>query len=197
MEKVRIERENRLKNFLRKIKTTSPPLHLVGRWTETLINLNLGHIRAEDPDWPNSNTCFRDLFELSGGVWLHMYVHTPVQKQAKEALQKLQEQDYKAVQSILEKIASDEFGREVNSTVQSHNASHKHKKRDYEKLLDNIFRANPVIGHKELYRELQKHVGNGVIQRINASLGEIVLEDERIFQVSGLKDQIYKRRCIL
>jgi hypothetical protein len=196
-EQVQIERQIRLENFLRKIEKKSIPPHLVGRWTEVLINLYLGLIRSEAPDWPNSNKCFRDVFKRSGSVWVQIYVHTAVQHQAREALKKLQNQDYKAVRKILEKIASDEFGKEVRSKVQSHNASHKHKKRSYEKLLDSIFRANPAIGHKELYRELLKQVGHGVIQRIDDSLGEIVLEDERIFQVSGLKDQIYKRRSIL
>jgi hypothetical protein len=91
-------------------------------------------------------------------------------------------------------MASEQGGKAIASEIQSHNSSHKHKKRSYEKLLDELFKDNPDIGHRELEKELHKRAGAGTIHHIDKSSGEIVLNDGRTFQLSGLKDQIYKRR---
>jgi hypothetical protein len=78
--------------------------------------------------------------------------------------------------------------------MQSIIAKRKHKHGPYEELLDQIYKSNPFIGHKELYQILLGQVGKGVIKYIDSQHGLIVLEDGREFAVSGLKDQIYKRR---
>ena len=53
-EEVRIERLDRLERFLAKVASTSSPPHLVDRWMQTLVELYLGYLRAENSDWPNS-----------------------------------------------------------------------------------------------------------------------------------------------
>jgi hypothetical protein len=98
---------------------------------------------------------------------------------------------------ILEKLASEQGGKKIASEIQAHNRSNRNKPKDYEKLLDAIYKDNPKIGHKELDKALHKYVGDGVIQRIDNSLGEIVLTDGRTFKLSGLKDQINRRRNLL
>lgn len=193
-ESIRLERQVRLENFLDKIEATTPPPHLIRRWTKTLIELYLGHLRVEDPEWPNSKISVSDVINRSQGVWLHMYVHTPVINRADNIIKKLLAGDNQGALEEAEKLKSIEEGKKIASEIQSHNASHKHKKLEFEKLLDKLFKNDPTIGHKEFERELKKHVGQGVIQRIDDSLGEIVLEDGRIFKLSGLKDQLYKRR---
>ena len=197
-ESIRIERQVRLENFIKKIETSAPPPHLVKRWTKTLIELYLGHLRTEDPEWPNSEITLQDAATHMHGVWLHMYVHTPVQIQMGKALQKLAEKDFAAVKRILEETASDEFGKKVNSKIQSNNSSHKHRKRAYEKLQEAIVRVNPKIGHKEFERELRTHIGKGVIVSMDDSLNEIRLnDDERIFSISGLKHRLSKLRKLI
>lgn len=196
-ESIRIERQNRLENFLDKIEASTPPPHLTRRWTKTLIELYVGHLRAEDPEWPHSKISIGDVLQRAQGIWLHMYVHTPLINRADNIIKKLLAGDNQGALEAAERLKSVEEGKKIASEIQSHNASHKHKKHEFEKLLDKLFKNNPAIGHKEFERELKKHVGQGVIQRIDDSLGEIVLEDRRIFKLSGLKDQIYKRRRFL
>lgn len=197
-ESVRIGRQVRLENFLVKIEATTPPPHLIRRWTKTLIELYVGHLRAEDPEWPNSKITLHHAAKKMHGVWLHMYVHTPVQIEIRKALQKLAEKDYAGVKRILEETASDEFGKTINSKIQSGNSSHKHKKRAYENLQEAIVRKNPKIGHKEFERELRTHIGKGVIVSMDDSLNEIRLNnDERIFKISGLKHRLSKIRNVI
>lgn len=194
---IRNERLIRLERFIKKIESVDVPTHLVGRWARTLVELYLGRIRAEHLDWPNTRISFEDVYDQSGDTFLHMYVHDPVRKMANAALQKLKEKNYKSVKEILEKLASEQGGKEIASEIQANNRSNRNKPKDYEKLLDKIYKENPKIGHKELGKELHKYVGDGVIQRIDNSLGEIVLADGRTFKLSGLKDQINRRRNLL
>ena len=194
---IRNERLIRLERFIKKIESVDVPTHLVGRWARTLVELYLGRIRAEHLDWPNTRISFEDVYDRSGDTFLHMYVHDPVRKMANAALQKLKEKNHKSVKEILEKLASEQGGKEIASEIQAHNRSNRNKPKDYEKLLDKIYKENPKIGHKELGKELLKYVGDGVIQRIDNSLGEIVLADGRTFKLSGLKDQINRRRNLL
>jgi len=194
---IRNERLIRLERFIKKIESVDVPPHLVGRWAKTLVELYLGRIRAEHLDWPNTRIGFEDVYDRSGETFLHMYVHDPVRKMANAALQKLKEKNYKSVKEILEKLASEQGGKEIASEIQAHNRSNRNKPKDYEKLLDAIYKDNPKIGHKELDKTLHKYVGDGVIQRIDNSLGEIVLTDGRTFKLSGLKDQINRRRNLL
>ena len=192
-----VERQARLEKFLNKIEVNNPAPHLASRWTKTLIELCLGQFKAKDLDWPNSRITFRDVFEQSGEPCLQMYVHTPVQTRVNAALKKLYEGYPQIAKKMLEALASEQGGMAIASEIQTHNRSNRNKPKDYEKLLDKIYKKNPKIGHKQLEKELHKHVGDGVIQRIDTSLGEIVLTDGRIFKLSGLKDQIYRRRKLL
>ena len=105
--------------------------------------------------------------------------------------------DHKGALKDAKRLKSEEEGKIIGSEVQSHHASRKHKNRPYEKLLEEIYKARPSIGHKEMERVLRTHVGKGVIKRIDDSLGEIILEDGRDFRISGLKDKIYKLRSTI
>jgi hypothetical protein len=197
-EHIRSERQIRLEKFLNKIEATHYPTHLVRPWTKTLIELYLGHLRIEDPAWPNSEITLQDAAMHMHGVWLHMYVHTPVQIEIRKALQKLAAEDYAEVKRILEETASDEFGEKIKSQIQTRNSSHKHKKRAYEELQEAIVRGNPMMGHKEFERELRTHIGKGVIVSMDDALNEIRLNnDERIFNISGLKHRLSKLRKVI
>ena len=101
-EQVRIERQTRLENFLQKIETAPPPPHLVGRRTKTLLDLSLGHARAKDPAWPHSKITHKNLFSRSSDGFLHMYVHTPVQQRAADALAALKNGNKKEAIKIYE-----------------------------------------------------------------------------------------------
>ena len=193
-EGIRIERQIRLEKFLNKIEISAPASQLMRRWTKTLIELYLGHLRVEDPEWPNSKITYSDVVQRAQGTWLHMYVHTPVSVRADNIVKKLLADDLLGALQEAQRLGSAEEGEKIKSEIQSHNASHKHKKRPYEKLLEDLYKAKPDIGHKEMERELRRRVGKGIIARIDDSLGEIILEDERVFKLSGLKDKIYKMR---
>ena len=196
-EEVRIERLSRLERFLAKVESTRPPRHLVGRWAKTLTALYLGHLRAESLDWPRTAIKSGDVFAGSGDLRLHMYVHGPVLDRVNAILEKLSECDHFAVENMLKKLASKAEGRAIGSEIQVHNRSHGNKRGPYEDLLDDLYRADPGIGHKQLDRKLRNLVGKGVIDYINDSTGEIILTDGRTFKTSGLKDQIYRRRKLL
>ena len=192
---IELEREIRLENFLKKVETAAPKPHLVTRWTKTLLELYVAYLKARDPEWPNSTVTFNHVFRRQQDLWVHMYVHGPVQRRIDEVLKSLREKDYAAVERALVALASEHGGKEISSEIQSHNSSHKHRKRAYEKLQEDIVRANPRIGHKEFEKELKKHVGKGVIVSMDDSLNEIRLNnDDRIFKISGLKDRLTKLR---
>ena len=194
-EEVRIERLDRLERFLAKVASTSYPPHLVDRWMQTLVELYLGYLRAENSDWPNSKISYRDALESLRGEPTIEYIHDPVQKRANAIRKVLATGDKGAVDQMLKKLASKAEGRAIGSEIQVHNRSHGNKRGPYEDLLDDLYRTDPSIGHKQLERELHKHVGDeDVIHHIDDSSGEIVLNDGRTFKTSGLKDQIYKRR---
>ena len=197
IEEVRIERLSRLERFLAKVESTRPPRHLVGRWAKTLTTLYLGHLRAESLDWPRTEIKYGDVFAGSGDLRLHMYVQGPVLDRVNAILEKLRECDHFAVENMLKKLASKAEGRAIGSEIQAHNRSHGNKSGPYEDLLDDLYRADPGIGHKQLDRKLRNLVGKGVIDYINDSTGEIILTDGRTFKTSGLKDQIYRRRKLL
>lgn len=194
---IRCERFERLDRLLEKMEVTSPPPHLVERWMQTLVELYLGYLRAESPDWPNSTTSTRDAVESLRSEPVLEYIHDPVKRRANAIRKVLATGDRAAVDRMLEKLASDDEGRAIGSEIQSHNRSRGNKRGLYEDLLDDLYRADPGIGHKQLERELREHVGKGVISHINDSLNEIVLTDGRVFKLTGLKDQIYKRRKFL
>lgn len=194
---IRHERLLRLQRFLGKMESTHPPPHLVERWTQTLVDLYLGYLRAENPDWPNSKISYRDALESLRGEPTIEYIHDPVQKRANAIRKVLATGDKGAVDQMLKKLASKAEGRAIGSEIQAHNRSHGNKSGPYEDLLDDLYRADPGIGHKQLDRKLRNLVGKGVIDYINDSTGEIILTDGRTFKTSGLKDQIYRRRKLL
>ena len=194
---IRHERLLRLQRFLAKMESTHPPPHLVERWTQTLVDLYLGYLRAENPDWPNSKISYRNALESLRGEPTIEYIHDPVQKRANAIRKVLATGDKGAVDQMLKKLASKAEGRAIGSEIQAHNRSHGNKSGPYEDLLDDLYRADPGIGHKQLDRKLRNLVGKGVIDYINDSTGEIILTDGRTFKTSGLKDQIYRRRKLL
>ena len=193
-EEIHAERKVRLENFLRKFDSFSAQPHLVYRRTRTLMELYVSYLKAADPEWPSSTITLNRVFKRQNNFWMHMYVHGPVQRRIDEALKSLRACDYAATERALESLASEHGGREIASEIQSHNSSHKHKRGAYEKLLEDMVKADPKIGHKETERLLQRQVGKGVIDRIDDSLGEIVLNDGRVFKISGLKDMVYRIR---
>ena len=81
-EEVRIERLDRLERFLAKVASTSSPPHLVDRWMQTLVELYLGYLRAENSDWPNSTISIRDALEDLRSEPTLDYIHDPVQQRA-------------------------------------------------------------------------------------------------------------------
>ena len=197
-EEIRIEREIRLKNFLDKIEASPPPPHLVKRRAKTLIELYLGHLRVEDPEWPNSKITLDDVLWRAQGVWMHMYVHTPVSVRADNIIKKIQAGDYQGALEDAKRLSSLEEGQKICSEIQSHNSSHRHKKRAFEKLQESIVAANPRIGHKDFERELRKHIGKGIVRSMDDSLNEIRLNnDERIFTITGLKHRLTKLRKVV
>jgi hypothetical protein len=192
-EEIRIERQIRLEKFLDKFEASTPPPHLAMRWSKSLIELYLGYLRAEDPEWPNSKITLDDVLLRSQGVWLHMYVHTPVSNRADSIIEKLLTKDWEGAIAEAKRLRSAEEGQKIASEIQSHNASHRHKKRGFEKLQEDIAKANPHIGHKDFERELRKHIGKGVIHSMDDALNEIrLINDERIFTISGLKHRLTK-----
>jgi len=196
-DEIRRERVVRLQQFLAKIESTDPQPHLVERWIKTLVDLYLGHRRVESSDWPNSTISMRDAVKNRRGVPTFEYIHDPVKKRANAIRKVLATGDHAEAERMLKKLASDSEGRAISSEIQSHNRSRRNKRGAYEDLLDDLYRADPRIGNKQFARQLQKHVGKGVIDHINDSTGEIILADGRVFKLSGLKDQIYKRRKLL
>lgn len=191
---IRIERKRRLENFLYKVETTSPPPHLVGRWTKNLIELYVGYLRAEDAAWPKSKITNVDALQPFNDLNVHMYVHDPVQKRMYEALKKLNEGDIKAVAKILMKLTSEEEGKKISSEIQKIHRSKRTRNKPFNDLLDQIYKNDLNINTHELLRKLKKEVGKGVILRIEERNNLIVLEDRGEFSISGLKDQLSKRR---
>jgi len=197
-EEIRIERQIRLMNFLDKIEASPPPPHLFKREAKTLIELYLGHLRAEDPEWPNSKITLDDVLGRAQGVWMHMYVHTPVSVRADNIVKKMQAGDHQGALEDAKRLSSIEEGQKIGSEIQSHNSSHRHKKRAFEKLQESIVSTNPRIGHKDFERELRKHIGKGVVRSMDDSLNEIRLNnDDRIFTITGLKHKLSKLRKVV
>ena len=188
------ERRQRLERFITKVKTKVPPPHLRWRWADELIILYVGYLRAKNVTWPESFVPTSEKFSGSTAPALQMYVHDPVRNRAKDAIKILDSEDRLGLRRFLERLASAEEGELIGSEIQTIYARRKHKHGPYEELLDQIYKSNPLIGHKELYRILMGQVGKGVIKYIDSQHGLIVLEDGREFAVSGLKDQIYNRR---
>lgn len=194
-EQVLSERLIRLEHFIEKVLVHPIFPHRAKRQTIHLMDLFLACARAESPDWPNSDISYHDIFNAEREGFNLSYIHLPVQNRANEALKKLNAGDIHGAKEIIEKqLASDEAGKKIESEIQSHNSSHRHKKGAYEKLQVEIFRAKINIGHKDFERELRKHVGKGVILSIDDSLNEIRLNDGRVFAVSGLKHRLTKIR---
>ena len=191
---IREERISRLQKYVLKIERTDPPTHLTGRWAKTLIELYLGQLRAEDPEWPRSKLSANDLYRTSPNFLLHMYVHTPVQKRVEEALKKLSSKNYAGVKKVLEDLASNQAGLEIQSEIQRMHSAKSRKNHVYHTLLDKIFEENPAIGHRDTLRRLKQEVGNGVIKSINEQTDEIVLKNGSVFSTRGLKDQMLNRR---
>lgn len=194
---IRRERLRRLERFMAKIEFTRPPPHLVERWMQTLVELYIGHLRAESPDWPNSILSVVGALENLRIKPTIAYIHDPITQRANAIRKVLATGDIATVDRMLKKLASKAEGKSIGSEIQSHNRSHGNKRGPYEDLLDEIYRDDPGIGHKQLERTLHKQIGKGVIDHINDSTGEIILTDGRCFKLTGLKDQIYKRRKFL
>jgi hypothetical protein len=188
------ERRKRLERFITKVKTKEPPPHLRRRWADELIDLYVGYLRANNKGWPDSAS--KENYQHTGSAdqSVLLYQHEPVSRRATEMKELLERGDLVELANRLDRLASSEEGQEIESEMQSIIAKRKHKHGPYEELLDQIYKSNPFIGHKELYQILLGQVGKGVIKYIDSQHGLIVLEDGREFAVSGLKDQIYKRR---
>jgi hypothetical protein len=193
-ELILIERKRRLENFLYKVETTSPPPHLVARWTKYLIELYVGYLRANDPEWPSSKISYTDAIQSSNDRNLHMYVHTPVQQRVNEVRKKLSEGDIKGVEKMLEELASEEEGINISSEIQAIHRSKRGRHKGFHQLLDDIFKSDPSINDHRLLQRLKKEIGKGLILRINERLNEIVLTDSSVFKISGLKDHLTDRR---
>ena len=193
-EKVRIERQVRLEKFLYKIETSPPPPHLVGRKTKTLIDLSLGHARAEDPDWPHSRITYKNLFSRSSDGFLHMYVHTPVQQRAADALAALKNGNKEEAIKKLERLISDEEGKEIGSEIQTIHRSKRTKNKPHHDLLDKAYKEDPSINDHRLLQRLKKEVGNGVIRSVDERNNKIYITGGGEFNITGLKDQLSDRR---
>jgi hypothetical protein len=197
-DQIRIERLIRLERFIDKVQSHEVLPHLVDRWTKHLIDLFLAYVRAENPDWPDSNVSYKDIFNTEKNGFYLSYIHSPVQNRANEALKKIHEGDIQGAKEIIEKqLASDEAGKKIGSEIQAHNRSHRNKKGAYERLQEEIVKAKPDIGHKEFENALRKQVGRGVIVSMDDSLNEITLSDERVFTISGLKHRLSKIRKLI
>ncbi len=189
-----IERKHRLENFLHKVETTSPPPHLVERWTKNLIELYVGYLRAEDPEWPNSKLTTADALRPFNELNVYMYVHAPVQKRLNEALRKLNEGNIKAAEKILMKLASEEEGKNIHSEIQKINRSKRGRHEGYNQLIDQFYKDDPDIKSPQLLQRLRKEAGKGVISIIDDRNNRILLEDGKEFLITGLDDQLSKRR---
>jgi hypothetical protein len=192
---LRQQRLEKLERFLKKIETTTPPSHLTSRWGHQLLRLYSSHLRAERPDWLDQGA--PDKYEpVNGrGHHLRMYVHGPVQKRLRTALEKLRIGDFDGLRDDLQRVISDAEGKAIASEIQSHNSAHRHKRRPYERLQEKIVRDNPTISCKEFERALRSEIGKGVILSMSDSLNEIrLVDDERIFNISGLKNRLTRIR---
>ena len=197
-EQVRIERLIRLERFIDKVQSHPVLPHLANRWTRHLIDLFLAHVRAESPEWPNSDISYKDIFNADRNGFYLSYIHLPVQNRANEALKKLHAGDIQGAKEIIEKqLASDEAGEKIESEIQAHNRSHRNKKGAYEKLQEAIVKSKPKIGHKEFESELRKQIGKGAIVSMDDSTNEIVLTDGRTFTATGLKHRLSKIRKLI
>ncbi len=193
-ELILFDRRRRLENFLRKVETTLPPPHLVGRWTKNLIELYVGYLRAEDPEWPNSKLIFNEIIERKPDIWLQMYVHEPVQQRANAVLKQLKEGNYEAAEKMLEEFASEDEGKKIQSEIQTIHRSKRGRHKEFHQLLDDFFKNDPSINASELLQKLKREVGKGLILRIDECNNEIVLKDSTVFSIKGLKDHITDRR---
>ena len=194
---VRIERQIRLEKILFKIEAQLQPPHLVGRRTETLIDLYLGHVRAEDPDWPNSKITYKDLFARSFDGFVRMYVHTPVQQRVSDALETLKNGNKKEAIAKLERLISDEGGKEIGSAIQAIHRSKRTKNKPYHDLLDQAYKDDPSINDHRLLQRIKKEVGKGVIRSVDERNNKIYIAGGGEFTITGLKDQLSDRRKII
>jgi hypothetical protein len=193
-EEVIAARRVRLEKFLNKIENNVPPPHLASRWAKTLIELHLGLQRAEDCDWPNSKITLSDSFSPLNDDWMHMYVHTPVQKRIAEVLNELRKGNKATVEKMLQKIMSTEAGKEIQSEIQTLHRAKRTRNQNYHTLLDQIYKSDPAIGHRKLLQRLKKEIGKGVIRIIDEPNNLIHVEGGDEFAITGLKDQISDRR---
>jgi len=188
------ERKARLERLLTKIETSRIPSNLKKRWLSNLLELYLGYCRVRDENWPNSNLNISKVFADNENLVLRMYVHEPVSLRVQKILDIYDGGDHKTVRAALEKLRSQEEGVKIKSEIQTIHRSNAYKPKEYEQLLDDIFKKNPAIREKEILKELRKQVGKGIINHIEDDNNLIKLKDGREFAISGLKDQIYKRR---
>jgi hypothetical protein len=191
---IRIERQRRLENFLHKIETTSPPPHHFRRLTKSLIGLYLGHLRAEDPEWPNSKITYTEVFQSFEDLYLHMYVHIPVQQRANAALKKLKEGNITEAEKMLKELASEAECKNISSEIQTIHRSKRGRNKKFNDLLDEIYKNNPSINTHELLKRVKKEIGKGVILRIDEQNNEIIIAGGGEFKITGLKDHLFNRR---
>jgi mannose/cellobiose epimerase-like protein (N-acyl-D-glucosamine 2-epimerase family) len=189
-EEIRIERQVRLENFLDKIKASTPTPHQVKRWTKTLIELYLGHLRAEDPEWPHSKMSAKDIYD----GYLHMYVHTPVALRAAEALKAADDENNELVKELLRKLMSSEEGQAIQSEIQTIHRSKRVKNKKFHALLELIYKNDPSINDHRLLQNLKKEVGKGVIRSIDERNNKIYIQGGGEFAITGLKDHLTNMR---
>jgi hypothetical protein len=191
---IEIERKARLERLLTKIESSRTPSNLKNKWLSNLLELYLGYCRARDESWPNSNLNISKVFADNKNLVLHMYVHEPVSVRVQKILDIYDSGDHMTARAALEKLRSKEEGVKIKSEIQTIHRSNAYKPKEFEQLLDDIFKKNPAIREKEMLNELSKQVGKGIINHFEDDNNLIKLKDGREFAISGLKDQIYKRR---
>lgn len=193
-EEIRIERQVRLEKFLHKFGASTPPQPSAVRWTKTLINLYLGYLRTEDPEWPSSKISLEDIYQRSTNGYLHMYVHAPVARRAAEALKAADDGNNDLVKELLKKMMSSQEGQVIHSEIQTIHRSKRQKNKKFHDLLDQIYRNDTSINDHRLLQLLKKEVGKGVIRSIDERNNKIYIEGGGEFAVSGLKDHLSDRR---
>lgn len=193
-ESIRIERQIRLENFLDKIEATTPPPHLIRRRIKTLIELYLGHLRVEDPEWPNSKVSAKEILLSSANGYAHMYVHIPVQRRAAEALQALKTDNLELVEKLLKKMMSEEGGKAIQSEIQTIHRSKRGKNNKFHNLIDELFKKEPAMNDNRLLQLLKREVGREVIRSIDERNNKIYIQGGGEFAITGLKDHLSKRR---
>jgi hypothetical protein len=193
-ELILIDRRRRLEKLLDKIETTYTPPHLVGSRTKSLIKMYVDYLRAEDPEWPNSKITYADVIQSLNDHKLLTYIHAPVQKRVHEAREALRKGNIKAVDKLLKKLESVEEGEIIKSEIQTIYRSKRGRHEGFNQLIDQIYRENSSIKTPQLLQRLRKEVGKGLIVSIKDDHNEINLSDGTTFSISGLKDQLSKRR---